>query len=287
MKIKILVDSTADIREDWLTKYDADLVPLKVVWADGTSEDDERDPKALIDFYERLRNANEIPKTSQPTVFEFLQRYRSAEQAGYDGVVVITLSSKMSGTANSASTAAKEARIPVEVFDTKLASSVNALIVRRARELADEGKKPKEIVETLQQERNSKKFQALFYVSDFNYLVRGGRVSRFQGFLGTMFKIKVGLWIDYEGEMIPFDKVRGKSKAYELLVERVNKEIPFHSKVRVAMIHADAEAEAKELLEKLKEHYEVVDESFHRTGKVITTHVGPGMCGFGIQWLAE
>jgi DegV family protein with EDD domain len=287
MKIKILVDSTADIKKEWLEELDADLVPLKVVWADGTSEDDERDPKALKDFYERLKNANEIPKTSQPTVFEFLQRYRNAEQAGYDGVVVITLSSKMSGTANSASTAAKEARIPVEVFDTKLASSVNALIVRRARELANAGKSPKEIVETLQQERNAKRFQALFYVSDFNYLVRGGRVSKFQGFLGTVFKIKVGLWIDYNGEMIPFDKVRGKSKAYDLLIEKVKDEIPFNSKIRLAMIHADAENEAKELLEKIKTHYNVIDESFHRTGKVITTHVGPGMCGFGMEWVSD
>ncbi len=283
MKVKIMVDSTSDIREDWLEKFDADLVPLKVVWSDGSSEDDERSPRALMDFYERLKNSDEVPKTSQPTVFEFLQRYRSAEQEGYEGVVVITLSSKMSGTANSAATAAREAAIPVEVFDTKLASSVNALIVRRARELAESGKTPKEIVEILEKERKDKKFQALFYVSDFNYLVRGGRVSKFQGFLGTMFKIKVGIWINYEGDMIPFDKVRGKTKAYELLVEKVGEEIPFSSRVRLAMIHADAEEEAKELLELLRTRYEVVDESFHMTGKVITTHVGPGMCGFGIE----
>ncbi len=283
MKVKILVDSTADIKEEWLEKFDADLVPLKVVWSDGNSEDDERAPMALRNFYDRLKKADEVPKTSQPTVFEFLQRYRNAEQAGYEGVVVVTLSSKMSGTANSAATAAREAAIPVEVFDTKLASSVNALVVRRARELAQTGKNPKEIVETLKKEREDKRFQALFYVSDFNYLVRGGRVSRFQGFLGAMFKIKVGVWINYEGDMIPFDKARGKTKAYELLVEKAGKEIPFSSKVRLAMIHADAEEEAKELLKVLKERYEVVDESFHMTGKVITTHVGPGMCGFGIE----
>ncbi|WP_456400710.1 DegV family protein [Mesoaciditoga sp.] len=283
MKIKILVDSTADIKKEWLEAFDAELVPLKVIWSDGSSEDDERDPEALKDFYNRLRNSNEIPKTSQPTVFEFLQRYRNAEQEGYEGVVVITLSSRMSGTTNSAATAAKEASIPVEVFDTKLASSVNALVVRRARELAEEGRSPKEIVEILQKERNEKRFQALFYVSDFNYLVRGGRVSRFQGFLGTMFKIKVGIWIDYNGDMIPFDKVRGRSKAYDLLLEKVKNEIPFDSKVRLAMIHADAEEEARELLERIKMRYNVVDESFHRTGKVITTHVGPGMCGFGIE----
>ncbi len=286
MRIKILVDSTADIRRDWLEKYDADLVPLKVIWPDGTSEDDSRDPDDLMKFYNKLKNSSEIPKTSQPTVFEFLQKYRSAEQAGYEGVVVITLSSKMSGTLNSAATAAKESKIPIEVWDTKLASSVNALIVRRARELAIEGKNPEQIVEELQRERDAKKLQAFFYVSDFNYLVKGGRVSRFQGFLGTMFKIKVGIWINYEGEMIPFDKARGKSKAYDLLVGKVGNEIPFGSHVKLAMIHADAENEAKELLEKLKENYDVVDSSFHMTGKVITTHVGPGMCGFGIERLS-
>ncbi len=286
MRIKILVDSTSDIKPDWLEKYDADIVPLKVIWSDGTSEDDERDPQALMSFYEKLKNSPEIPKTSQPTVFEFLQRYRNAEQAGYEGVIVITLSSKMSGTSNAAMTAAKESRIPVEVFDTKLASSVNSLVVRRARELAELGMTPKKIVENLEFERRSKAFQALFYVSDFNFLVKGGRVSKFQGFIGTMFKIKVGLWIDYNGEMIPFDKARGRSRACDLLVERVGKEIPFGTRVRLAMIHADAENEAKELLEKLKEKYDVVEASFHMTGKVITTHVGLGMCGFGIEALS-
>lgn len=283
MRIKILVDSTSDIRPDWLEKYDADVVPLKVIWTDGASEDDERDPQALMSFYERLKNSPEIPKTSQPTVFEFLQRYRNAEQAGYEGVVVITLSSKMSGTLNAATTAAKESGIPVEVFDTKLASSVNSLVVRRARELADTGMTPKEIVKKLEVERKSKAFQALFYVSDFKFLVKGGRVSKFQGFIGTVFKIKVGLWIDYNGEMVPFDKARGRSRAYDLLIGRVGKEIPFGTRVRLAMIHSDAENEAKELLEKLKEKYDVVEASFHMTGKVITTHVGPGMCGFGIE----
>ncbi len=286
MRIKILVDSTSDIKPDWLEKYDADVVPLKVIWSDGTSEDDERTPQALMDFYERLKNSPEIPKTSQPTVFEFLQRYRNAEQAGYEGVVVITLSSKMSGTLNAATTAAKESGIPVEVFDTKLASSVNSLVVRRARELADAGMTPREIAERLEEERRSKAFQALFYVSDFKFLVKGGRVSKFQGFIGTMFKIKVGLWIDYNGEMVPFDKARGRSRAYDLLVERVGKEIPFGTRVRLAMIHSDAENEAKELLEKLKEKYDVVEASFHMTGKVITTHVGPGMCGFGMEALS-
>ncbi len=283
MRIKILVDSTADIRRDWLKKYDADMVPLKVIWPDGTSEDDGRDPDDLMKFYNRLKNSPEIPKTSQPTVFEFLQKYRSAEQSGYEGVVVITLSSKMSGTLNSAATAAKESKIPVEVWDTKLASSINALVVRRSRELASEGKTPRQIVEELQRERDSKKLQAFFYVSNFNYLVKGGRVSKFQGFLGTVLKIKVGIWINYEGEMIPFDKARGKSRAYDLLVEKLGNEISFGSRVRLAMIHANAENEAKGLLEKLEEKYDVVDSSFHMTGKVITTHVGPGMCGFGIE----
>ncbi len=286
MRIKILVDSTADIRKDWLEKYDADLVPLKVIWPDGTSEDDSRDPKDLMKFYSKLKISPEIPKTSQPTVFEFLQKYRSAEQSGYEGVIVITLSSKMSGTLNSATTAAKESKIPIEVWDTKLASSVNALVVRRVRELASEGKTLKQIVDELQRERDTKKLQAFFYVSDFNYLVKGGRVSKFQGFLGTMFKIKVGIWINYDGEMVPFDKSRGKSRAYDLLVEKAGSEIPFGSLVRLSMIYADAENEAMELLEKLKEKYDVVDSSFHMTGKVITTHVGPGMCGFGVEQLA-
>lgn len=283
MRIKIFVDSTADMAPEWFDKLDVDMVPLKVIWNDGTQENDAREPSDLMSFYERISKASELPKTSQPTVFEFLQKYRNAEQSGYDGIVVLALSSKMSGTANSAATAAKETKIPVEIFDTKLASAVIPLVARRARELASTGMTPKEIVEQLQKDRSDKRFQAIFYVSDFSFLVKGGRVSKIQGFLGTVLKFKVGVWINEEGEMIPFGRTRGKSRAYDMLIEQSGKYVPFGSKVILCMIHANAEDEAKELLEKMREKYAVTDASFHMTGKVITTHVGPGMCGFGIE----
>lgn len=283
MRIKIFVDSTADMAQDWFERLDADMIPLKVIWPDGSQEDDTRNPSELMNFYEKISKTSELPKTSQPTVFEFLQRYRNAEQSGYEGIVVLTLSSKMSGTANSAATAAKEAKIPVEIFDTKLASAVIPLVARRARELANQGMNPKEIVEQLQKDRNGKRFQAIFYVSDFSFLVKGGRVSKIQGFFGTVLKFKVGVWINEEGEMIPFGRSRGKSRAYDMLIEQSGKYIPFGSKVILCMINANAEDEAKELLEKMREKYVVTDASFHMTGKVITTHVGPGMCGFGIE----
>lgn len=283
MRIKILIDSTADMAPEWFEKLDVDMVPLKVIWPDGTEENDTREPSDLMNFYERISKVSELPKTSQPTVFEFLQKYRNAEQAGYEGIVVLTLSSRMSGTANSAATAAKEAKIPVEIFDTKLASAIIPLVARRARELANNGMTPKQIVDQLENDRKNNRFQAIFYVSDFSFLVKGGRISKIQGFFGTVLKFKVGVWINEEGEMIPFGKARGKTHAYNMLVEQSGKYIPFGSKVMICMIHANAEGEAKELLEKLKEKYEVLDASFHMTGKVITTHVGPGMCGFGIE----
>ncbi len=283
MRIKILVDSTADIPPEWLEKFDIDVVPLKIIWTDGTSEDDERDPEGLNHFYDKISKAVELPKTSQPTVFEFLQRYRNAEQSGYEGVMVLTLSSKMSGTANSATTAAKEATIPIEVFDTKTASAAISLVARRARELASTGLNPKEIISQLEKDTASRKFHAIFYVSDFSFLVKGGRVSKIQGFFGTVLKFKVGVWINDDGEMVPFGRTRGKSHAYDMLLEEAGKYVPAGSKIRLAMIHANAEDEAKELLERMKEKYEVAETSFHMAGKVITTHVGPGMCGFGIE----
>jgi DegV family protein with EDD domain len=283
LRIKILVDSTADIPPEWMGKLDVDVVPLKVIWSDGSSEDDGRDPNDLNQFYDRILKAPELPKTSQPTVFEFLQRYRNAEQSGYEGVVVLTLSSKMSGTSNSALTAAKEAAIPVEVFDTKTGSAAIALVARRARELADKGLTPKEILEQLEKDRKNNRFHAIFYVSDFSFLVKGVRISRIQGFIGTVLKVKVGVWINDDGEMIPFGRARGKSHAYDMVMEEANKHVPYGSRVRLAMIHANDDEEAKELLEKMKEKYEVIEYSFHKAGKVITTHVGPGMCGFGIE----
>ncbi|ADA67426.1 MULTISPECIES: DegV family protein [Thermotoga] len=284
MKVKILVDSTADVPFSWMEKYDMDSIPLYVVWEDGRSEPDERKPEEIMNFYKRIREAGSVPKTSQPSVEDFKKRYLKYKEEGYDAVLVLTLSSKLSGTYNSAVLASKEVDIPVYVVDTLLASGAIPLPARVAREMLENGATIEEVLKKLDERMKNKDFKAIFYVSDFDYLVKGGRVSKFQGFVGNLLKIRVCLHIE-NGELIPYRKVRGDKKAIEALIEKLREDTPEGSKLRVIGVHADNEAGVVELLNALRRSYEVVDEIISPMGKVITTHVGPGTVGFGIEVL--
>lgn len=285
MKTKIIVDSTSDMPVSWIEKYDVDIVPLHVNWDDGTSEDDNvRDEKSLKEFYERLGNAETLPKTSQPSILEFQNAYQKAIDEGYDSILVLTISTKMSGTFNSARLAAQEFDIPIEVIDTKMASSIISNMARYARELLDKGMPLEEVAKKVIEARENKRFHAIFFVSDFDFLAKGGRVSKFTGFVGNLLRIKVGIYINEEGEMIPFDKARGYKKAYNMILSKMEEEgIKIGQKIGLTAIHCDAKEHEDEMLKMIKERYEVVYYDYTNTGKVISTHVGLGMAGFGVE----
>jgi len=284
MKVKILVDSTADVPFSWMEKYDMDSIPLYVVWEDGTTEPDERTPEEIKSFYRRIREAVSVPRTSQPSVEDFKKRYLEYKEKGYDEVLVFTISSKLSGTYNSAVLASKEVDIPVRVVDTQLASGVVPLPARVAREMLEKGATVEEVLKELDERMKNKDFKAIFYVSDFNYLVKGGRVTKFQGFVGNLLKIRVCVHIE-NGELIPYRKVRGDKRAIEALIDKLREDTPEGSRLRVIGVHSDCEVGVVELLNTLRKSYEIVDEIISPMGKIITTHVGPGTVGFGIEVL--
>ncbi|ONN27863.1 carbohydrate-binding protein [Thermosipho affectus] len=287
MKTKIILDSTSDIPESWLEKYDIEIVPLHINWISGESEpDDTRNEKELKKFYEKLLSAQELPKTSQPSIVQFQNAYMRAIEEGYEGILVLTISTKISGTYNSALLASQEFDIPIKVIDTRMASSIISNMARYARELLDAGLDLEEVEKKIIDARKNKKFHAIFFVSDFNSLVKGGRVSRFSGFVGNLLKIKVGIYINDEGELIPFDKVRGYKKAYNMILTKMEEEgVKIGKKIGLTGIHCNGGEHVDEMYKLIKERYQVVYFDKSSTGKVISTHVGIGMAGFGIEIL--
>ena len=283
-KIKIIVDSTADLPEHFLEKYDIDVVPLYIIWPDGSQEKDTWLDEEKRKFYQRLLDTGEIPDTSQPTVPDFIEKYKEIMEKGYDEILVITISTQMSGTFNSATLAAKEVEIPVYVFDTLRASSIVALIARTARLLANQGKDSQEIMKILKERFDNGDYQAVFYVSNFDYLVKGGRINKFQGFLGSMLKMKVGVYIKQDGTMEPFGKARGVNKAIKMLLSKLS-ELGFKDgeKVNYISITAGADDEAEMVANAVKEKFDVVFFDRALTGKVITKHVAPGMVGIALE----
>ncbi len=285
-KIKIILDSTGDLPLNWIEKLDVGNIPLHVLWEDSnTAEDDIRDFESIKKYWDRLDYSESLPKTSQPTPMEFKILFQNCFSEGYEQIFVICLSSAMSGTFNSAEIAAREFENKVAVFDSKMASAANALIARRARELAEAGKDVFEIKEIITRERFAHRFGAYFYVSNFNFLVKGGRVSKFAGFVGNLLNLRVSIFIDDAGNMIPFGKSRGSKKAQKNLIAELEKLIPEGESIVLTMVNSDNLEESKELAELLRKKYDVKEIEFTPMGKVISSHVGPGTAGFGVEWL--
>ncbi len=281
--LKIIVDSTSDIYPKWLKEYDIEMAPLKVIWENGESENDSRDEKDILSFYKKIKLATKLPTTSQPSVEDFKELYEKAEKEGYTEILSVCLSTKLSGTANSANLAAQYTKCKVRVVDTKLASSVVGMIAVEARRLSEKGLNLDEIADELEKMIDKRQFLALFYVSDFNFLIKGGRVSRVQGFVGGALKVKPCLTFNEEGSMVPFKKPIGEKKARLTLIEKLKEFMPEGSKIRLCMINADNEKGVESLKKLLNQHYDIVSLESTFMGKVITTHVGPGTAGFGVQ----
>lgn len=282
-KIKIIADSTADIPKVLAEKYKISIAPLKIVWPDGREENDTWDPEEIENFYKRISEAEALPKTSQPSPADFEKLYDEAVKEGYEKIIVLCISSKLSGTYNSAFLASKNFDIPIHVVDTKLASAALGLITIKAAELLEKGLNYDEITKIIDEDVEKRRFYAAFYVSNFDFLVKGGRVSKIQGFIGGMLKLKIGLIIDEEGGLIPFGKARGSKKALEMLKSKINELIPKGSKLRLMPVSAAASKEAEEIVQKLSEDYSVTIMPTALMGKVITTHVGPGTAGTAIE----
>ncbi len=285
-RVKILIDSTSDVPEKWLENEEIELVPLHINWSKGSTEDDnERNEKSLKEYWQRIADSEELPKSSQPSPAMFLEKYKKAINDGYDEIVVFCLSTAMSGTYNSAFMVKKEVDIPVHVVNTRMASAVIPLITKKFKELINSGKTTENAIKQIEKEIVEGKFKAIFYVSSFDFLIKGGRVSKFQGFVGNLLNINVGLYINEKtGEMIPFKKVRGEKKAQKSLINKTLESVPKGSNVDIMLVHADNKDGIEKLKKLLTDNYNVefVEETF--MGKVISTHVGPGTAGFALYW---
>ncbi len=284
-RVKLVLDSTADVPEEWLNKYDIAMIPLHITWPDGKTEDDTRERESVVNYWRTLEEAKEFPKSSQPSPAEFGELYKSIKSEGYDEIVVLALSTAMSGTYNSALVAARDKNIPVHVIDTRKASAATTLIAKRARELLDLGMSTEEMKKSVSDEIVEGKVHAIFYVSNFDFLVKGGRVSKFQGLVGGLLNINVCIYITHDtGEMIPFKRIRGERKAQRTIIDKISMEIPAGSEVDVMMVHAENKEGIDALAEKLKDYYDIAAFDETMMGKVISTHVGPGTAGFGLYW---
>ncbi|MEC3839807.1 DegV family protein [Bacillus amyloliquefaciens] len=277
MNIAVVTDSTAYIPKEMREEHHIHMIPLQVVFGEKTfREETELDWRS---FYKEVKNHDELPTTSQPSFGELIALYEELGKT-YDAVISIHLSSGISGTYNSAASAnAMVDHIKVYPFDSEISCLAQGFYALKAAQLIKDGvDSPEEIIKEL--EEMKKTVRAYFMVDDLSHLQRGGRLSSAQAFIGGLLKVKPILHFDNK-LIVPFEKIRTRKKAisriFELFVEDASKGIP----MRAAVIHANREEEAAEIIQELSGKYPHVEFYNSYFGAVIGTHLGEGAIGIG------
>lgn len=212
MKVRIVIDSSTDLRPEIVDRVS--VVPLTIsfgedVFVDGVTIDRKR-------FYEKLIESDVIPKTSQPSPDAFMKVYEEAKAAGEE-VVVITVSSKLSGTFQSAMIAAEEYD-NVFIVDSRSVAIGAGILAEYALRLADGGMEAKDIFESLIAQRQNVRVIAM--LDTLEYLRRGGRISGAAAFAGGLLSIKPVVSIE-DGEIRILGKARGSRQGNNLLMKEI------------------------------------------------------------------
>ena len=275
-KVAIVTDSTAYIPKDLLGQYAVTVVPQVLIWGEKTYEDGvDIQPN---EFYQQLATAKVMPTTSQVSVPNMQKAFHNLLEQDYD-VLGIFISTKLSGTMQSAIQGRElleKDKEHVELVDsqtTAMAMGFQVLAVARA---AAQGASIAECKALAEKARAHTR--VYFVVDTLEFLHRGGRIGGAQRLLGTALNLKPLLTVQ-DGKVEAVERIRTKAKAVERLIEIVGEQTAGKSPVRVATLHANAEAEAREILSRVANLTNATESVFTSVSPVVGTHTGPGTVG--------
>lgn len=275
-----VTDSTAYIPSEFLSDLNITVAPQVLIWGDQTF----RDGVDILpdEFYARLRTAKVMPTTSQVSVVDMQKIFQGLVEQGFD-VVGLFVSAKLSGTMQSAlqgREALGNAADKVSIVDSNSTAMAMGFQILAAARAAKEGANLHEVLHVAEQARNQ---TGIFLAVDtLEFLHRGGRIGGATRFIGTALNLKPVLELK-DGRIEPIERVRTKSKAIERVVELVAEHTEGKKPVRLATLHADAENEARAMLELARARINPVETIFTAVSPVVGTHAGPGTLGIAFM----
>jgi DegV family protein with EDD domain len=269
----IVLDSTADFPEAPQRFPNWRVVPLYVLFGDESYRDYVE--LAPPEFYARLRTSEQLPTTSQPTPGDFLTTYE--ELGAYERIYSLHISSVLSGTYQSATTAAEQIGDKVRTVDSESASAAIAMLGLAIQQRLERGTTDDEVEALIARYRAQA--HLIFTVDTLEFLRRGGRLGRASAWAGQLLHVKPILTI--EREVVPLKRVRGNRKAMQEFVSAFTSTTQDTPTLKVGIAHADAPDRARQLekmvhAERPRAEIEVVT----TLGAVVGTHAGPGTVGF-------
>lgn len=266
----VVTDSTADISADMASERGIDIVPLSVTIAgetmpDGTLTQDE--------FFARMAKAPELPSTSQPSPGAFVQAYEKA-LASAEQVISVHISSKLSGTFESATQAAAHFPGRVHVFDSRNLSGGLAFQALDAAAASAEGLSVEAALERLEIVR--KKVQLIVGLDSLENLAKGGRIGKVSAFLGSVLDLKVTLTVDDDGSFQPVARNRGEKAALRHTVDWLAEQVGSAKRASFAIGYAQKSARAEALRAEIEKRFDTAEVFVYSAGSVIAAHTGTG-----------
>lgn len=234
------------------------------------------------EFYKKLENSDIIPTTSAPTVGEGMELVEKLIEEGYTDLIMYSISYKLSSIGQMMETLRPEYedKIKIHVVDTKAAAYIQGFLAMNALEMVENGSTVEEILQrTNQLIENS---HAYFVVDNLQYLVKNGRLTGAQGFLGGLLKIKPLLELDKEGKIVSKEKIKTHRKAVERGLELFLSEIDESDRVKILVFHTKRYEDAQKISEFLKEKLpNATDVEIYTVTPAVGAHIGCGILGFG------
>lgn len=273
--IKIFTDSTSDLSPEIIEKHDISIVPLYVSFYNETYKDGiDIDTDEL---YQKVKETNQLPKTSAPSPADFQDYFRPFIEKGMD-IIYIGISSKISSTIRNAKLVADELKESnIEIVDSQNLSSGIGLLVMKAVSLAEKGLNVLEVAEEVR--KLVPKVRTGFIIDTLDYLYKGGRCSALQSFVGGMLKIRPLVKV-VDGKMILGQKTRGKrSKVLNILLSNLEKDKDVIDTDFVFITHSQADNDVefiKKEVEKIINPEQII---VTNAGCVISSHCGSRTIG--------
>lgn len=275
-KVGIIIDTACDLPKEAYEELNVAMLPLWVHFSDKSYRD-------LVDiekdeFYGLLDK--EFPKTSTPSPLEIKEIIDKELASGVNEVIIITLSSRLSGANNLANLVAMDYDGKVKVFDTKNIAIGSGFYAYRAASLRDQGHSADEIIKIMEDDRAKMKSRTYFVIPELTNLINGGRIGKVRGVIGQLLHIKPIITCDADGVYYDVDKVRGFAKAQRRLVDKIKDELKDTKDYYLAICHG-ANPEALEAVkDALKD--EVARAKIYVEEQIAPTlavHTGRGLVG--------
>ena len=269
-KINIITDSSCDLNKDIIEKYNIKIVPLNVSFGEDVYIDGELDKK---EFYEKMRNSKELPKTSCPSPDKFIQSYE-----GNEDVIVFTLASALSGT-YSAALLAKNMMLEenpnkkIAVIDTETGSIAHGQFIIKAAKMIEEGKSFEEIVDEI--ERLRKDYFFYGSLETLENAIKGGRINPLAGKIINALNMKVIIKIG-NGAVKPIDSARGFNNSIKKVVAKIDDIVANEKCTSLAIAHANCLEKAEKIKEVILKKHSFEEVIISEIGSVMGTYASEG-----------